>query len=94
MHALAAVRGGPFVEELTIEISNKLLSSVIRERLINSWLIKLLLNFLNIMNGVSSKKHSKSCHSFFIQFILICLLLINVSLASASIPGNETGTTG
>ena len=92
MQALAAVRGGPFVEELTIEISNKLLSSVIRER--DSWLIKPLLNYLNIMNGVSSKKHSKSCHSFFIHFILICLLLINVSLASASIPGNETGITG
>ena len=40
------------------------------------------------------KKHSKSRHSFVIQFVLICLLLINVSLASASIPGNRSGITG
>ena len=42
--AFTAVRSGPLVEELTLEISSKLLSSVIRDR--NSWLLKLSLDFL------------------------------------------------
>ena len=88
VRAFTAVRGRPFVEELTLEISNKL----IRER--DSWLLKLSLDFLNINEWCLSKKHSKSRHSFVIQFVLICLLLIIVSLASASIPGKQTGITG
>ena len=46
VRAFTAVRGGPFVEELTLEISNKLLSSEIRER--DSWLSKLSLDFLEV----------------------------------------------
>ena len=88
MRAFTAVRGGSFVEELTLEISNKL----IRER--DSWLLRLSLDFLNINEWCLSKNHSKSRHSFVIQFALTCLLLVNVSLASASIPGNQTGITG
>ena len=71
MSAFTAVRGGPLVEELTLEISSKQLSSVTRDR--SSWLLKLSLDFLNIMNSVLSKKHSKSCDTFVVEFILICL---------------------
>ena len=46
VRTFTAVRGRPFIEELTLKISNKLLSSVIRER--DSWLLKLSLDFLKI----------------------------------------------
>ena len=73
--AFTAVRGGPFVEELTLEISSKLLSSVIRDW--NSWLSKLSLDFLNINEWCIVQKNTQnhvihlsySLHYFVFSFI-------------------------
>ena len=76
VRAFTAVRGGPFVEELTLEISNKLLSSEIRER--DSWLLKLSLDFLNINEWCIVQKTLKImsfiCHTVYtnLSFINQC----------------------
>ena len=58
VQALTAVSGGPVVEELTLEISSKLLPSVIRDK--NSWLLKLSLDFLTINEWCIVQKNAQN----------------------------------